>query len=54
MITIEQCRKFLASEDLPDERIKEIRDYLYALSKEIIRNNIQNYEKNVRETTQSQ
>ena len=53
MLTIEECRKLLKLEDISEIRVKIIRDYLYALCKELIKTNIDNYEKDVRETNES-
>jgi ATP-dependent Zn protease len=47
MLTIQECRKYL-KKDLSDKRIEEIRDYLYALSKEVIRKNVDDYEKSLK------
>jgi hypothetical protein len=49
MLTIQECRKYLKV-DISDKRVEEIRDYLYALSKEIIRKNVDDYEKSLRKT----
>lgn len=49
MLTIQECRKYLKV-DISDKRVEEIRDYLYALSKEIIRKNVDDYEKGLRKT----
>jgi hypothetical protein len=49
MLTIQECRKYL-KKDIPDKRVEEIRDYLYALNKEIIRKNVDDYEKSLRKT----
>ena len=45
MLTIEQCRKHILDIELDDEKIQKIRDYLYALSLEIIRKSIVEYER---------
>lgn len=49
MLTIQECRKYL-NKDISDKRVEEIRDYLYALSKEIIRKNVDDYENSLRKT----
>lgn len=47
MLTIEECRKYL-KRDIPDKKVEEMRDYLYALSKEVIRKNVDEYESSLR------
>lgn len=49
MLTIQECRKYL-KKDISDKRVEEIRDYLYSLSKEIIRKNVDDYENGLRKT----
>lgn len=49
MLTIQECRKYL-NKDISDKRVEEIRDHLYALSKEIIRKNVDDYENSLRKT----
>lgn len=51
MITVAECRKYLKDTKLSDARIEQIRDYLYALGREIIKKNIQKYERDIRKTT---
>ena len=58
MLTIEECRKYL-KKDISDKKVEEMRDYLYALSKEVIRKNVDEYESSLRkvlkyEQTQTQ
>jgi hypothetical protein len=53
MLTIDECRKILDEYNLPDERIEIIRDYLYAFCKEIIKDNITNYETSITKTNTS-
>ena len=58
MLTIEECRKYL-KKDISDKKGEEMRDYLYALSKEVIRKNVDEYESSLRkvlkyEQTQTQ
>lgn len=50
MVSIETCKKYLEKKNLTDKRIEEIRDYLYAISKEVIKNNIDNYELSLSKT----
>lgn len=50
MLSVKECRKFLSDIDLDDKEIEEIRDYLYALIREIVRNNLEKYEKDVTKT----
>jgi hypothetical protein len=45
MLTIQECKKHLENKNLSEKRIEEIRDYLYAICQEIVRNNISNYKK---------
>ena len=45
MITTEECRKYLKDKNLSDARIEQVRDYLYALAKEIANKNIEHFEK---------
>lgn len=52
MLSVEECKKHLKDINLSDERIKDIRDYLYALSRETIKNNIDTYEASVRRKSQ--
>ena len=48
MLDLETCKKYLKDKNMSDERIKVIRDFLYAISREIISNNIIKYEKTVK------
>lgn len=48
-MTLEECKERLLNKNITDERIKEIRDYLYAISTEIVLNNLSEYEQGVRE-----
>ncbi len=50
MLEVSTCKTFLQNKNITDERIKEIRDYLYAIAKEIAVKNMNDYEKNVRES----
>jgi hypothetical protein len=47
MLSIKECEKYLVGKNLNEKRLEEIRDYLYAISKEIVRNNIDNYKKKI-------
>jgi len=49
LMTLEECKKHLKNKNITDKRIEEIRDYLYAISREIIVSNLNKYEKQVRE-----
>ena len=53
MLTIEECRKHLKDDKLSDARIQEILDYLYSFCKEVIKNNLEIYEKNIAKTNTS-
>ena len=48
MLTLEDCKKHLQNKNLNNKRIEEIRDYLYAISKEIVKNNIASYKKEIK------
>lgn len=50
MVSLEQCESLLEVKKLDKKRIEEIRDYLYAISREVIRNNISDYEQSLRKT----
>jgi hypothetical protein len=46
MLTIEQCRKYLPKDStVTDEKLKEMIDYIHALSVESIKSNYKNNEK---------
>ena len=49
MLTLEECRKHLKDKEVSDERMEEIRAYLYALVEDIVVNNIKTYESQTRE-----
>jgi transcriptional regulator of heat shock response len=46
MLTIQECRRYL-KQDISDKRVEEIRDYLQALSKEIIKKSVDDYKKSL-------
>ncbi len=48
-MTLEEFKKHFKNKNVNDERIKEIRDYLYAISREIVLNNLNEYEKQIKE-----
>jgi hypothetical protein len=50
MVPLETCKMYLEKKDLTDKRIAEIRDYLYAISREIIRNSLSEHKKSYGET----
>jgi hypothetical protein len=50
MLEVSTCKKYLQNKNITDERIKEIRDYLYAISREIAVNNLNKYEASVKES----
>jgi len=35
MISVEQCRRYINEVDLPDNKIEEIRDIIYALTESV-------------------
>ena len=45
MLSVEECERYLRSRKLSKKAISEIRDYLYAICKEIIDDNFNSYEK---------
>lgn len=47
MLTLEECKKYLKEKDISDERITEIRDFLYAVARESVIRNISKYEQQV-------
>lgn len=44
MRSIADCEKHLLNSGLSQDKIKSIRDYIYSLSKEIIKDNLEKYE----------
>ncbi|MEN9337795.1 MAG: hypothetical protein RIQ41_109 [Candidatus Parcubacteria bacterium] len=48
MITTEVCKTYLDKKGLTDQRIEEIRDYLYAISREIARNSVNDYKQSLK------
>ncbi len=48
MLSVERCKKYLEGKNVTDKRAEEIRDYLYAISREIIKNNIANQKQNTK------
>ena len=44
MLSVEQCERYLRDKSLSKERIEVIRDYLYALCEEVIKQSIEQYE----------
>lgn len=53
MLKTKECKKYLLEKNLDDSKVEYIRNYLYAIAKEIIRKNIEDYESNIKETTKS-
>ncbi len=51
MLSVEQCESLLEVKKLDRKRVEEIRDYLYAISREVIRNNISDYKKSINKET---
>jgi len=49
MLTLEECKKYLKDKEVSDERMEEIRTYLYALVKDVVTKNIKAYEIKTRE-----
>lgn len=49
MLSVEECKKLLSKKDLSEKRIEEIRDYLYAIVKSIVSNEIETYERVTRQ-----
>ena len=47
MITIARSREILGENDMSDEEIEEIRDFLYAFSKNVTRMELQAYEESI-------
>lgn len=50
MLSVDQCRKVLTGIELTDSEIENIRDYLYSLIRELVRKNLEEYEKDVAKT----
>lgn len=50
MLEVSICKQYLQNKNITDERIKEIRDYLYAIAREITVNNLNKYEASVKES----
>lgn len=48
MLTLAECRKYIKNEDISDERLLEIRDFLYAISNEIAVNCLNKFEHKVK------
>jgi hypothetical protein len=48
MLDVSTCKQYLQNKNITDERIKEIRDYLYAIAREIAVNNLDKYEASVK------
>lgn len=48
MLTLEDCRKYIKNKDISDERLLQIRDFLYAISKEVAINHINKFESDVK------
>ena len=53
MLSIEECEKYLENRNIKKERIETIRDYLYALCKEVVDREIGGYENAVRKADSS-
>ena len=50
MLKIEECRKYILEKNLDDSKIEEIRNTLTTIVKDIIKRNIESYERNAKET----
>ena len=50
MLEVSNSKQYLKDKNITDERIKEIRDYLYAIAREITINNLNKYENSVKES----
>jgi hypothetical protein len=52
MLSVEKCKEYIPNRDINDRKIKEIRNYIYSLTKEIICKNIKTYEESNRKATE--
>lgn len=50
MLKIEECRKYLLQKNLDDSKIEELRDTLTSIVREIIKENIESYERTIKKT----
>lgn len=50
MVSIPKCRELLGANnsELTDTDIQKIRDYLYSIAQEVIKNNVEDYKKNIK------
>jgi hypothetical protein len=54
MLSIEKCESYFLSKNLDRKRVEQIRDYLYAIGREIIKTEIKNYEKQITKSTRNE
>ena len=50
MLTIEKCKKYLKNRVLSDKEIEEIRDYLYLIARQTIKEHIEAHKVNILKT----
>jgi predicted transcriptional regulator len=48
MLKVKECKKYILEKNLDDSKIEEIRNTLSAIVKDIIKKNIESYERTVK------